>query len=944
MLPILCTIFFLSGAAGLVFETLWFRQAGLAFGNSIWASSLVLASFMLGISLGNGIAARWGPRVRHPLLVYGGLELAIAVTGVLLVWVLPLLTPWIAPLLRPVLEQPWIVNPLRLAVAFLLLLIPSTAMGATLPLLVREIMRRDPNFGTALGRLYGWNTLGAVLGALVGEVALIAAFGVRGTAWCAAGMNVLAAAVAVTLSRSRAVRSLPPLPVVPPAAFDPSDRTRRTRILAAAAVSGCVLLALEVVWFRFLLLSFNTSSLTFSIMLATVLAGIALGGLIGSAWLRWRPTSFAHSANVALLAGVLLVAHYAGFRYAIAPYEGQLLHRAIDLAPLAVALMLPVALLSGLLFTFLGASLHEWVKPEIRAAGLVTLAATLGAAVGPLLAGFVLLPALGMERSLFALTLGYGIVAALVWRIGREPAPGWQPVAWALGGAYALTLLLFPFGLMKDHYFHTTLDRLSADTHSVVAVRETPSETILFLRSSFLGEPLYYRLATNGYSMSSTAVSARRYMKLYVYLPVALHPGLEKALLISYGVGSTAKALTDTKSLKSIDIVDISRDILEMSSMIYPDAEEHPLNDPRVHVHIEDGRYFLAATDERFDLITAEPPPPKAQGVVYLFTQEYFQLLRDRLNPGGFVTYWLPVHSMTANESKAVIRGFCQVFPDCTLWNGFALDWMLVGTNDARWRPTDAHFSAQWWDPDISPALKGLGFERPELMGALFLADPQMLHNLTRDTPPLVDNYPKRIDQGLIDTPRAYRKYAPLMLPRHTRERFSRWERTGSLWPSGMFQRSLPYFEVQRIINDISVGGYKQNRIWHNVSDLYAILAQSELEVIPLWMLLRVDHEAIYSDGRNAGSLPPEVEARIALARRDYKRAATLLRTAHPENPQDPGLLFARIFALCMDGRVEEAQRLLKNLPRHEREKNYPRYWKFMKETFGLVEPDAKTS
>jgi len=944
MLPILCAIFFLSGAAALVFETLWFRQAGLTFGNSIWASSLVLASFMLGLALGNGISARWGPRVRHPLLVYGGLELVIAVTGVLLVWVLPLFTPWIAPFLRPVIEQPWIVNPLRLAVAFLLLLVPSTAMGATLPLLVRAIMRRDPNFGAALGRLYGWNTLGAVLGALVGEVALIEAFGVQGTAWCAAGMNVLAATVAVALSRSRTVRSLPALPVMPPAPGDPAGRSRRARILAATAVAGCVLLALEVVWFRFLLLSFNPSSLTFSIMLATVLAGIALGGLIGGAWMRWRPTSFAHSANVALLAGVLLVVHYAGFRYALEPYDGQFLHRVVDLAPLAVALMLPVALLSGLLFTFLGASLHELVKPEIRAAGLATLANTLGAAVGPVLAGFVLLPLLGMERSFFALTLGYGVVAMLVWRIGREPAPGRQPVRWALGAAYALTLLLFPFGLMEGHYFRTTLDRLSADTHSVVAVRETPSETILFLRSSFLGEPLYYRLATNGYSMASTAVSARRYMKLYVYLPVALHPRLEKALLISYGVGSTAKALTDTKTLKSIDIVDISRDILEMSSIVYPDDEQHPLNDPRVRVHIEDGRYFLAVTDESFDLITAEPPPPKAPGVVYLFTQEYFQLLRDHLNPGGFVTYWLPVHSLTANESKAVIKGFCAVFPDCTLWNGFGLDWMLVGTNDARWRPGDAHFSAQWWDPDILPALQRLGFERPELMGALFLAGPQTLNNMTRDTPPLIDDYPKRLDQGLIDMPGAYRKYAPLMQPRRTRERFRTWERMGSLWPPGMSQRSLSYFEIQRIINDISAGGYKRNRVWHNVSDLYALLAQSELEVIPFWMLLDPDHEAIFSSGRTVELLPPDVEGRIAIARRDYTRAATLLRAAHQENPLDLGILFARIFALCMDGRVDEAERVLKELPRQPREQNYPRYWKFMNATFGLAEPDAARS
>ncbi len=138
--------------------------------------------------------------------------------------------------------------------------------------------------------------------------------------------------------------------------------------------------------------------------------------------------------------------------------------------------------------------------------------------------------------------------------------------------------------------------------------------------------------------MSGTGWGARRYMKLYVYLPVALHPDPKSALLISYGVGSTAKALTDTPDFQTIDVVDISPEILEMSAIVYPVPSDHPLNDPRVTVHVEDGRYFLQTTKQTFDLITGEPPPPIMAGVANLYSREYFQLIHDRLAEGGMVS------------------------------------------------------------------------------------------------------------------------------------------------------------------------------------------------------------------------------------------------------------------------------------------------------------------
>ena len=241
----LCALFFISGAAALLFETLWFRLAGLTLGNSVWASSIVLASLMAGLALGNLASACWGGTVRRPVRSYGWLEIVCGIGGLALVLLFPLLGRVVAPLLGPLADRPLLTNLCRLAIAFGLLLVPTTAMGATLPLLVRTLSRQA-GFGPALGRLYGWNTLGAVVGALAGELVLIPWLGLRGTGFVAAGFNLVCGLLAFALS--------PRAPAGPSEAevrqARPLRAARPVALLAAAALGGAGVLGLEVVWFR----------------------------------------------------------------------------------------------------------------------------------------------------------------------------------------------------------------------------------------------------------------------------------------------------------------------------------------------------------------------------------------------------------------------------------------------------------------------------------------------------------------------------------------------------------------------------------------------------------------------------------------------------------------------------------------------------------------------
>ncbi len=940
----LCAVAFASGCAALLFETLWFRAAGLAFGNGVWASSLVLAAFMAGLATGNFAAARFADRLARPLRAYAGLEVAIGVSGLALVLALPALTGVLAPLFQPLRDAPWLLNAVRLALAFGLLMIPATAMGATLPVLVKALFARDPRFGRVLGRVYGWNTLGAVAGSLLGEALLIERIGLRGSGLAAAGINFAAACGCLALARGASALPAPGRGGGREAA--PARLSgESTRLLLAAFGAGAVFLALEVVWFRFLSLFVYGTSLVFAVMLAVVLVGISLGGLAGGRWLSDSPRARRLLPSLALLAGCGVLASYAAFegvfRAALSP--GHAAAAIPHVALLAVPLMLPVAFLSGVLFPAIGDALQAELGAEARTTGWLTLANTLGAAVGSLLAGFVLLPVFGIEASLAGLGLAYAALALAMWP--RSGAGAALRPALALGAALAGLALLFPRGALREVYLPHPTTPFLEEGSEIVAVREGRIETIVFLRTSRFGRPLHHRMFTDGFSMSATTTHSKRYMKAYVYLPVALHPAPRSALLISFGVGSTAKALTDTRELESIEVVDISPDILDMSEVVFPAPGESPLDDPRVRVHVEDGRFFLQTVERRFDLITAEPPPPKYAGVVNLYTREYFALLRERLAEGGLTTYWLPVHDLGESDARAIVAAFCGVFPDCTLWSGAGLDWMLVGTRPGGPEApvSAAHFARQWRDPVVGPELRALGFESPGQLGATFLADAADLAEWVGETPPLVDDFPLRLSNRPVSLAESEgaRSFSSLMEARGAEERMRASDFVRRRFPPEVRAASAEAFRWQPLWNA---------RLQYEAAapvterDLHEVLAESDLRTLPLWILGSDATERRLAESQPARADPEVARVRglAALVDRDYAGAARWLAQARRGVAGREGARLAtlQIYALCMAGEPARAARLARNLVRASpAAARSDAYWRFLEDTFGLPDP-----
>src|SRR5213082_4556 len=748
---ILCSILFLSGTGALIFETLWLRLSGLAFGNSVWAAALILSSFMAGLALGNAIAASSRIRRWRPLQLYALLEVLVALLGCTIVFGLPAL----GELLRPLWQMLWnyqlTVIGLRFVLSFLILLVPTTAMGLTLPVLIEDPMLRQTNFGSAIGFLYGSNTLGAVVGAVLGEGYLIAAFGLRGTSLAAALASCIAAAVALLITQiDRNMAVLVPqrtLPMRLGARYRPP-----WRMLFISFATGCLLLSLEVIWFRFLRLYVVSTPTAFAVMLAIVLAGIGLGGIAAGMMHRRSTRSNQLLPILLLLTAIAVLLSYLFFpgeavktpagAFSIASWP--------QIALLCLALMFPVAFLSGILFPTIVVLVQERVEDRMNSTGITTLFNTAGAAVGPLIASLIVLPTLGYQSSLICCAAGYALLSILVteratWSV-RKPA---GIVFIALWTVVVVGFVFFPYRRAEAHFEHASGpyerdDQGHVLAHVVKRVEGT-SDTWQLLRRDLFGGPYYYRLLTDAFSMSATSPRNQRYMRLFAYLPLAFHPAAKDVLLLCYGCGVTADAFTRKSTVERIDVADISKEVFALADFYSGINYSNPLRDPRVHAVVQDGRFFLQASPQKYDVISGEPPPPKMAGAVNLYTQEFFSLMRSRLQEDGIATFWLPINQLKVEETKAILRAFHNAFPNALVWGGADQDWIMMGTNGPGRRATEEELRQLWNDPNTGADLRTIGIEVPQQLGALFLMDGDEIDRITHDVQPLTDVYPKRL-------------------------------------------------------------------------------------------------------------------------------------------------------------------------------------------------------
>jgi spermidine synthase len=734
-------LFAVSGAAALIYEVAWTRLLTLHMGHGIAAASAVLAAFMGGLAAGAGAAGRYASKLAPPraLRIYAALEIAIAVLAVLL--------PVLLAAVRPLLASAYADGDggatfalVRLASSMLLLCVPAACMGATFPIASRWMVRGAATAARDAGGLYAANTLGAAGGAILAGFVLIPALGLRGTTFIGVALNVIAAAgawIVATRAASDAQASHP-IGKQEPGTANPRTIAARERAsrpwLAAAALgaSGFASLTLQVVWTRLLVQILGPTTYAFSTVVSIFIIGIAAGAAIGARLAARAKQPAVGLAGALLVSAGLALAAAAAVDWALLAiaeivsrpdivFSGVLLREVL----LVAVLLLPMTIAFGAAFPFAVALAGGGDDTVTENIGIIYAVNTIGAILGALLAGFVLVPQIGLHNtirlvaSISALTAlailttsargrsqfaGFAITAAVVAAIAV--APEWDRSLLS-SGAYKYA------ASMQGPSLETALT-----AGELVSYREGSSATVAVRKLTGT-----LSLAIDGKVDASNSGDMLT-QRMLAHVPLLLHPNPQHAAILGLGSGVTLGSAL-RHPIAGATVLEISPEVVEASRFF--DRENHQaLADARTRLIVGDGRTHLMLGQQRYDVIVSEPSNPWMAGIASLFTREFFAGARDRLAPGGILCQWAHTYDISDADLRSIVATFLSVFPDGTLWLVGEADVLLVGSTD----PLDdrmAGIAQAMQRPGVAADLASVGVQGPFSVASLFVAQGETL-------------------------------------------------------------------------------------------------------------------------------------------------------------------------------------------------------------------------
>lgn len=726
-------LFFFSGATSLVYEVLWTRRLSLTFGHTVLAISTVLTVFMSGLALGSFLAGRWSDRERRRLAsssdprgparflaVYGGLEIFIGAWAVLSLLLLNGVEAAYLSASRSGLDSASLHGLIFLG-SFLVLLPPTTAMGATLPVFTQLLVATREDVGAWLSRIYGWNTLGACLGAAVGGFVLLPQLGLKLSVAGAAAANVLIGLGAILGSRAQSERRL--------VAQDSPDKEGAPagggRLLPLAfGLSGFAAMVYQLGWTRGLILCLGSSTYSFAIILTAFLASLGLGSLIYKRGIGERTPQVWHLGVLQYVIGLSgLLATYGIGRLpevmvqaipALDKQFGKIL--ALDFA-ITLGLMFLPTLAMGLTFPLVTHLYTDRISSLGRRLGEAYAANTCGAILGSFLAGFVLVPTFGAQKALLGavtVNLLLGLVLALVERRDGSPAP-------AMAGVSVLGLALVFLVPAWD------------PTHL------SAGAGIFAKPDYFLFRPTYYRdgvsatvtvgyngphcpyVKVNGKTDASLGIHDMAHQVLLGLLPAALHAtGPEDVAVIGLGAGVTAAAAASLDSVQTVSCAELEPAVVEIQRYFKP-YNRNLLENPKLDLQITDGRTFIMGSPKPFDVIISQPSNPWIAGIGNLYTEDFYRACSDRLKPGGLMCQWFYLYSISEYDLDLVLSTFFSVYPEGMVFQIGPADIFLVGTKE----PLAIHqerLDKLWAEADAAYWLQLIGLLKPEFLFGTYVA------------------------------------------------------------------------------------------------------------------------------------------------------------------------------------------------------------------------------
>jgi spermidine synthase len=686
----LLVLFAASGCAALIYEVVWFQLLQLVIGSSAVSLGLLLAAYMGGLCLGSAGFARVVSVRRHPLRVYALLEAGIAALGVIALFGVPLVARiYVA---GAVSGLAGIV--IRGVIAAFCLLPPTVLMGASLPALARSL-ETTPKGISRLGLLYSANIAGSVFGCLFAGFYLLRVYDMGVATYTAAAINFAVAGLAYLLGNY--VPHIPTTSEPAPIVRSPG----RALVYATICLSGLTALGAEVVWTRLLSLLLGATVYTFSIILGVFLLGLWAGSGAGSFLSRRvRNPRMALAASQILLAAAIAWAAFSIAR--LLPYWpvdpwlsiNPWFNFDLDLMR-SLHAILPATLLWGASFPLALAAAAAVGEDPAQLSGAIYSVNTLGSIVGALAFSLVLIPAVGTRSSETLLIWLAAIAAAAAFlSVARSPAT-FAAIAATLFAALGLSATVSDVPWQMIAYGRRIAPILSGE-YATVDAQTQPLFVGEGINSSVVitqrGDQRFFYVS--GKSEASSAPLDMRLQRMMGHLPALLHRSPQSVLVVGFGAGVTAGSFVPYPEVRRIAICELESLIPPASDQFFGAENYHVLHDARTHIIYDDARHYILTTPQKFDVITTDPIHPWVKGTSTLYSKEYYELVRNHLNPGGVVAQWLPIYESDEDTVKTELATFFSVFPDATVWSNYfqgdGYDLVLLGREDSSRIDVDA--------------------------------------------------------------------------------------------------------------------------------------------------------------------------------------------------------------------------------------------------------------
>ena len=748
-------IFICSGASGLIYQVIWMRQLTLVFGSTVFATSTVLTAFMGGLALGSFYFGRKiDESTQSPLRTYALLEAGIG--AFCLVWplILSVLGALYVLIHRNITSEFYTLSLIRFILTFAVILIPSTLMGGTLPVLTRFFVKRLEQLGTNIGVLYALNTFGAVIGTVAAGFFLLEAFGIRWTLGVGIAINFAVAAIALVLvprvSETEDVSGQQEN-LVEDNEISLSTNTENREPMAdshlalwAIGISGFCALAYEVLWTRIMVFFLGSTTYAFATMLAAFLFGIALGSIVFARWVDRIKQPVAVFGIVQLGIGLFALILMPAFEELFgltstfqSTFGGS---RFWAFFSCFLVMCLPTFLM-GASFPLVTKIYTGSERQLGRSIGNVYAVNTVGSILGAFCAGFILIPLLGIRPSIvLTVALNTGIGCLLVLKSGQRTETvtsllqGISIGVPILNAGLAVILLLT---LNQPLFLKSAIFKTQRPGDTLVDYNEEVDATVTTLKD----DEAVYRL----YVDTNQAADASRWdspsHRVIAHLPLLLHPRPKRALVVGFGMGLTSYSITQ-HGVK-VDAIELSKGVISAAQKHFTHVNGNVFESPLFNYKINDGRNHILMTRTKYDMIsTGIIHPLVSAGSSNIYTADFYRLCRRILSEDGIMCQWVPLHRLPEEHYKMIVRTFIEVFPHTTLWYKYTPDFViLIGTPEPL-RINYKNFISRAKIASISEGLAADDLDGMSLLDS-FMMGPETVRKYVGTGPVHTDNRPR---------------------------------------------------------------------------------------------------------------------------------------------------------------------------------------------------------